>query len=671
MKLSYDWLRRYCQASATPEQTATMLTMAGLEIKGADPVGKDFIFEAEATSNRPDWFGVIGAARELSALTGQPLVLPETDFVETGEPASAVTSVQVDAPGLCPRYTARIIRGVKVGPSPAWLSRLLESIGLRPVNNVVDITNFVLFECCQPLHAFDFARLRGGRIIVRRARPGEVLTAIDGSQLKLAPERLVIADAERPVAIAGVMGGKDTEISNATTTVLLESAQFDQASVRSTSRALAMSTDASYRFERGVDPVGVEWASRRCAHLIQKLCGGQVAPGVVDVWAAPWQPRTVTLRVSRMNRFLGMDVPPGRVIDILQNLGVPARRAGEDQIEAQPPSFRPDLEREVDLIEEVARIEGLDKVPEVTTLRVTAGRKTPAERAFETAAAVLSGAGHSEVLTVSFQDEASSRLASPWTREAPLTFNNVVRREENRLRVSLLAELLRVRRLNATRGADDVRIFEISKVYLPRPTEKLPEERAVLALLRDDDILSVKGIVEALLSALRVAARIEWRRLQDSFFDPSVSAEALLDGRRLAVIGQVSPQAAAAFDLKKRPFAAEVDFDLLTSLASFDARHAPLPAFPASERDLAVIVDEATPWAGIESAVRGQNIPVLESVAFFDIYRGKQVAAGKKSVAFRMVFRAPDRTLTGEEVDTHCKTIVSALAAQLKAELRA
>jgi len=228
-----------------------------------------------------------------------------------------------------------------------------------------------------------------------------------------------------------------------------------------------------------------------------------------------------------------------------------------------------------------------------------------------------------------------------------------------------------VRRLNASRGADDVRIFEISKVYLPRPSEKLPEERAVLALLRDDDILSVKGLVEALLGALRVTAKVEWRRLQDGFFDPAMAAEALLDGRRLAVIGQVSAQAAAAFDLKRRPFAAEVDFDLLTSAACFDARHAPLPAFPASERDLAVIVDEAVAWADIEATVRGQKTPVLESVRFFDIYRGKQIAQGKKSVAFRMVFRAPDRTLTGEEVDGHCQAIVKALAAGLKAELRA
>ncbi|HRU06512.1 MAG TPA: phenylalanine--tRNA ligase subunit beta, partial [Candidatus Brocadiia bacterium] len=469
----------------------------------------------------------------------------------------------------------------------------------------------------------------------------------------------------------GVMGGKDSEISDATTTVLLESAQFDPASIRSTARALAMSTDASYRFERGVDPVGVEWASRRCAHLIAKLCGGQVAPGVVDVWAAPWRPRKVTLRVSRMNQLLGMEIGPGRAVDVLRNLGVPARRAGEDLIETEPPSFRPDIEREVDLIEEVARIEGLDKVPETTTLRVTAGRKSAAERAFDLAAAVLVGAGHSEVLTISFQDEASSRMASPWTNAAPLTFNNVVRREENRLRVSLLAEMLRVRRLNASRGADDVRIFEISKVYLPRPSEKLPEERAVLALLRDDDILSVKGLVEALLGALRVTAKVEWRRLQDGFFDPAMAAEALLDGRRLAVIGQVSAQAAAAFDLKRRPFAAEVDFDLLTSAACFDARHAPLPAFPASERDLAVIVDEAVAWADIEATVRGQKTPVLESVRFFDIYRGKQIAQGKKSVAFRMVFRAPDRTLTGEEVDGHCQAIVKALAAGLKAELRA
>ena len=671
MKTTYNWLREYCDVDGAPQEVADMLTMAGLEVEDLSDLGNDWLIEAEVTSNRPDLLGAIGIARELSALTGVPLSAPCAEYRESGAPVEDAASVVVEAPDLCPRYTARLVRNVKVGPSPDWLVRRLEAIGLRPVNNVVDITNFALFESCQPLHAFDFDKLDRGAIVVRRARPGESIVAIDGSEYKLTPDILVIADAHWPVAVAGVMGGLDTEIGERTTTVLLESARFDPANNRATSRALNLASDSSYRFERGVDVVNVEWASRRCAHLMQEICGGEVAPGVIDVWAEPWRPRRVVMRVARMNALLGMDIPAERAAAILDALGVKVVYQDAERIEVEAPSFRPDIEREADLIEEVVRIEGLDKVPVATTLTVAAAARSEAERATEIVSDLMVGAGHYEVLTSSFQDEAASRLVSPWTDAEPLTFNNVVRREENRLRVSLMAEALRVERTNEARGAGGMRTFEISKVYLPCPGVKLPDERAALSIMREDDLLGLKGVVEAVIDALRISGAVEFRALDDPFFEQGMAAEVLLDGARLGVMGQASEQAVSAFDLKTRPFLAELDFDRLVASADFVARHEALPAFPASERDLAVVVDEAVTWADIEGCVRAQDVPILETVEFFDIYRGKQAGEGKKSVAFRMVFRATDRTLTREEVEEHRDRVVKALAEKLGAELRA
>ena len=670
MKTTYNWLREYIDLDETPQQVAEMLTLSGLEVEQVEDLGDDWLLVAEVTSNRPDLLGVIGIARELSALTGRPVKLPAADSRQTGDPAQQVASVRVDAPELCPRYTARIVRHVQVGPSPEWLASRLEAIGLRPVNNVVDITNWVLFECCQPLHAFDLDRLREGAVIVRRARVGEQLVAIDGSAHKLKPDHLVIADAERPVALAGVMGGLDTEISASTATVLIESAQFDPANNRATSRDVGLASDSSYRFERGVDPVNVEWASRRCVHLLQELCGGQVAPGVIDVWQGPPSVPAVALRVARMNKLLGVDIPADRAASILSALGMDIVSQDADTIEARPPSWRADLSREVDLIEEVARIRGLDHIPMGTALRISAGRESRAERAVRAVHDTLVGCGHFEVLTSSFQDEAASRRVSPWTDAEPLTFNNVVRQDENRLRVSVLTGLLSVKRTNAARGVACPRIFEITRVYLPVPGAKLPDERSVVAILGERDMLQIKGVVEAVMDTLRVEGAT-FEPLDGPFFDSAMSAQATLVGQRVGVLGRVSRATAEAYDLPKAPFVAELDLDKLIDLARLDVAYQRVPTYPGSERDLAIIVDESVTWAQIEGCVQALDIPILESLRFFDIYRGKPVPKGRKSVAFRMALRASDRTLSGEEIETECDRTVQALKDDLGADLRA
>jgi len=680
MKLTYNWLRDYCPCELLPEELARRLSMSGTLVEEIHNLGDDALLVAEITSNRPDLLGILGIAREVSALSGAPLRIPEADFACGEEKVSSASSVQVRDPALCPRYTARLMRGVKIGPSPDWLRRRLEAIGLRCINNVVDVTNYVMFECGQPLHAFDFDKLRGGCIIVRRAAEGETMVSIDGAQCKLNPAMLVIADAERPVAVAGIMGGLDTEISDRTVNVLLESAQFENTQIRRTSRALALASDSSYRFERGVDPVQVEWASRRALHLIQKVAGGTAAEGLLDAWAAPYQPKAVTLRFARMNRVLGAAVAPDIARAILERLGfLPERGTDAGRVTVQVPPFRAvDVYREIDLIEEVIRIYGYDRIPESGTLPVMVGRVSRGERVADLARRMLPGQGFFEAMTNSFCDEASARLVSPWTSADPLAVRNTIRRDEDRLRVSLLPSLLAVKRTNLAHGVSKSPLFEIGKVFLPKPPrasgpaepdDALPEERTVLALLAEDGLSHLKGVIESLLDAAGVRSKVSFEPAADAFFAEKLTAKILLEGAPLGILGEVGPAVCERYGVAHPPCAAELDFDLLVRAARLDRGYAKLAAHPAAVRDLAVVVDEALPWARIEGSIRDLRIPILESIEFFDIFRGKQVPAGKKSIAFSLTFRAADRTLTSEEVEAARQSCIRSLAA-LGATLR-
>lgn len=677
MDTTCNWLKDYCDTGLSPEELAERLSMAGVLVEQMERRGDgDVYLNVEITSNRPDLLGAIGIARDLSALTGRPLALPPVEFECGPERVEAVASVEVQAPDLCPRYTARVVRGVKVGPSPDWLRNRLEAIGLRPVNNVVDVTNYVLFECGQPLHAFDLAKLKDGKVIVRRALEGETMTSIDGTECRLTPEMLVIADAQRAVAVAGVMGGLETEIGEQTTDVLLESAEFEKSSNRRTSRALQLSSDSSYRFERGVDPVQVEWASRRAARLIREVAGGTICEGVLDTWTEPYEPAKVTLRFARLNRLLGLDVPPDTAVHILARLGFETDECSNEQITVLVPPFRAqDVTREVDLIEEVIRIYGYDRVPERTTLPIHVGSVSLGERAEARAREMLVGLGYYEVFTNSFCTEATAKLVSPWTDAEPLEVRNTIRRDENRLRLSILPELLRVKRTNAARGNERSPLFEISRVYLPRPDagpkgdSARPVEKLVLSVLCEDDLLTLKGVIETLVCRLGVAADSRVEPLKNPFFRDGRAAEILLDGERFAVLGEASKETADRFDLVRAPCLAELDFNALVKRADFDPTYSTLPAFPGSVRDLAVVVDEAVTWAEIERTIRELDLSHLEEIVFFDVFRGRQVPPGKKSVAFSLLFRAADRTLTRDEVEESRRRAIDALKS-LGAELR-
>ncbi len=670
MNCSYLWLRELVETDLPPGEVAAALTRVGLNVEEQTfRGGADVCFDVEVTSNRPDCLGHLGVARELAAALRTRLTFPPVVLEEGDEAARDATAVQLDEPDLCPLYTARILRGVKVGRSSDWMLARLEAIGIRPVNNIVDVTNYVMMECGQPLHAFDFARLAEGRIVVRRARPGERFVAIDHSEHTLTPERLVIADASRAVALAGVMGGAETEISEATTDVLLEAAVFDPLSIRTTARTLSMMSDSSYRFERRVDSHMSDWASRRAAQLMGQVAGGTVARGVV-VAGAPLTPvGEVTLRFARVPTLLGMDVPADACVGILERLGCEPTRRDADAVTVRVPTWRQDLTREADLVEEVARHTGYDAIPVRDETRVVLAPPTRRQEVQAATTDVLMAAGYHEAVTFSFTTgEKAVRLASAKADGEPLR----VRGEALVLRQSVLPGLLDSLRVNRRAGTPDATLFEIADRYVPRAGEALPREDTMLALAGPDDFLGAKGTVEALLGRLGLAGRTRFEpgapHCPD--LDPAASVTVLLEGGPLGVLGRVGSEAAKAFDLDDPPVVAELVFDRLVEAAELVPSYRPLPTTPPVERDLAIVLDEATPWANVEAAIRGAGVEALEAARPLEVYRGKQVAAGKKSVALRLVFRVPGRTLTGEEADAMLTAILDALDREVEATLR-
>jgi len=432
MIVSWNWLKEYVDLSMSVDELTERLTLSGLNLEGVEKIGDDDVaIDLEVTSNRPDCLGHIGVAREIAVLWNHSLKHPPAAPASAGPSATDQTSVTVTSPDLCPRYTARILRGVKVGPSPDWLVARLQSLGIATINNVVDISNFVMMECGQPLHVFDFAKLAGSKIIVRKATPGEKFLAINHQEYELSPDACVIADANRPVALAGVMGGADTEVSNTTTDLLIESADFAPLSVRNTARRLNLQSPSSYRFERGVDPEGIDWASRRCCELILELAGGELAEGMVDV-AQPAAPREeVKLRFDQLPRILGITVPEAEVRKILTDLGNRETHACDKCVKVVPPTWRADLTREIDLIEEIARIHGYEKIPEDAGVKMVASKRTREDRVLDRVRDAMVGAGFDEAITLSAVDHTWSEVFRCWSDAEPLTTSTPILRRAN------------------------------------------------------------------------------------------------------------------------------------------------------------------------------------------------------------------------------------------------
>jgi phenylalanyl-tRNA synthetase beta chain len=660
MLVSWNWLKDFVSLDMSADELSHRLMMAGLNHESTTTVADDVAIDLEITSNRPDCLGHLGIAREISVLWNTPLTLPRAAPVATGGSVEDQTSITVECPELCPRYVARVIRGCRIGPSPTWLANRLQTVGVAVINNVVDITNYVLLECGQPLHAFDLARLRGRRIIVRQPRGDEPFEAIDHKTYTLRPGMCVIADAERPVAIGGVMGGADTEVSAATTELLIEAADFAPRSIRATARALNLHSPSSYRFERGVDPEGIEWASRRCCELILELAGGELSSGVIDVGTRPAARLPVTLRWSQLKRILGIEIPAETAARILVALG--NREAAQDaqSITVTPPSWRRDLTREIDLVEEVARIHGYEAIPEDVQVPMVPSHRTDDDRVLRRVREVLTAAGFDEAMTVSVVREELSRAFSPWTDAEPLIAAIPILRGADRLRRSLIPSLLEARRVNESLANPTAELFETAAAYLPRP-QQLPDEKWLLGLVSGRGFAAVKGTLESLVESMCSGSKLTVAPLQQPLLHPDRSCQLLLDGKPLGFLGELTPAGLKQFELRAGTVAAEIDLRPLANSTHFVRKFSPLSPFPAMTRDLNLVVAEAVRWHDLAATVRRSGGEWVEAVEYRETYRDPQKdGADKKRLFFSLTLRSPERTLTSEEADSVRTQVVAA-----------
>ncbi len=644
--------------------------LSGLNHEGTREVGSDLAIDLEVTSNRPDCLGHLGVAREVSALFGHEVALPPAEPAEGKTPVAELVEVRIDCPDLCYRYTARVVRGVKVGPSPRWMIRRLETVGLAPINNVVDISNYVLMECGQPLHTFDFGKLHGRQIFVRRPLGGETIEAIDHKQYRLVPDMCVIADARVPVAIGGVMGGATTEITEATDDVLIEAAEFDPVSIRGTARTLNLHSDSSYRFERKVDPEGVDWASRRCCELILDLCGGELARGAVDVGRAPPAREPIVLRFSQLKRVLGIEVPPERVRQILAAVGLAETRAEAAAVEVVPPSWRRDLSREIDLVEEVGRIDGYDAIPEDVGVPMVASARTLDDRILARVREVLTACGFDEAVTLSVIDERASDAWSPWTEAEPLRALAPVLRGADRLRRTLVPSLLAARRTNEALQNTAIELFEIARAYLPR-RRGLPEEAVMLALTSGRTFREVKGVIEAVVERIAPDLAIEAVTCNPSLLDARAACRLDLDGKPLAFIGQLAEEGQERFELRGPTVVAELRLAPLIERASLIVTSRPQSPYPPVGRDLNFVVDESVRWADLAATVRAGCGPLFEHLEYADTYRDPaRLGPGKKSLLMHLTLRSEEGTMTNQQADELRDHIVAACRRRHGAELR-
>ena len=675
MKASYNWLRDYCEFALPPHELAERLSHSGLGVDSYEPHGDDWMLDVEVKTNRPDCLCHLGIAREVAALTGGKTRRPEVELREDPDrTVDDAVSVEVTAPDLCPHYTARIIVGVTVAPSPAWMQERLTLCGIHPINNVVDATNYVMLECGQPLHAFDLALIGGARIIVRRSHPGESMTTIEGSKHELTGQECVIADGSKPIALAGVMGGLESEIQDRTTDMLLESARFDPRSTRRTSHRHGLASESSYRYERAVDPEITDWASRRACQLILELAGGVVLRGVASVRADSTETPEVTMRLARLALVLGLEVPKDEVVRIFRGLELEVLSQDSDAVTVRVPSWRSDLRREIDLIEEVARIHGYDKISEMTHLPVRAVAPSLAEVAERRTRRLLSGEGFNEVMTYSLVAPTPVQRAQPWHEGDPIEIRNPVTVERTHLRLTNMANLLAVKQLNQARGTPEVDIYELGKVYLPRPDAETPEEKPCLAVLTDrrDGLFVLKAVLTNLMNELGVDAEVEEVPECRGPFQPDQALLLRLSGSLLGCAGVLSQEVADEFNFRNRPALMEIDFRLLADRCRLDRPYREVPAYPATTRDIAIVVQEDVLWSHISDCIKRNAPEALErdSIEFLSVYRGEPVERGRKCVAFSLTFRRPDRTMTAAEAEGARDAVVSALQRELGAALR-
>ena len=658
--------------------------MVGLAIDAVEQHDGDAVLDVEVPSNRPDCLSHVGIAREVTVIEKGRMRLPVGERIKTEGRADSFTSVEIKDPDLCPRYAARLVRGVKIGPSPDWLAKRLETIGQRPINNVADITNYVLHELGQPLHAFDFEKLGGHRIVIRRAAPGEKLKTLDGVERTLTTDMLVIADAENPVALAGIMGGEDSEISSATTDVLIESAYFNPHSVRQTARQLSMDTEASRRFERGADCEGVLRAQERCVELICEIAGGVATEDAIDVYPHPLPERVVELHPERVPALTSLTVEPTEIVRILTGLGFEPKG---DCMSFEVPSWRIDVEHEEDLVEEVARHSGYDKIASELPPSNASGEYQPGEMKQRSLRRALNAFGFDEAINFSFVQQESRFELIPalagHENDQPQLANPIIE-DAAWMRGTLLPGLLNSVRHNFNHGIRDVRLFEIGRIFSISTAGELPEENLALGLVatggnveedraqaeRELDFFDLKGALEG---------AIDWMNLSPLTFTPAtvrhlrVGQSALIksgDGTAVGAIGRLAENVAAAYKFRQPVYVLELDLGALLNGPVKTIQYSPLPRYPSVMRDISLLVNRNVALDEIFAAVRKQEVADCRSVRLVGTFEGGNIQSSKRSVTLRLEYRSDERTLRDEEVEAYHSRVTSILLESFAAEQR-
>ena len=645
----------------------------------------DWMMEVSVTPNRGDCLSVLGLAREIAALTGGRLRVPAIPDHLRGHPPTMPVSVEIMDAALCPRYSARLIHGLRPSPSPPWLRFRLEACGIRSINHIVDVTNYVMLEAGQPLHAFDARRIASGRIVVRTAGEAGTLTTLDGSERALHPDDLLICDGDTPAALAGVMGGAGSEVTEETESVLLESAHFDPLTIRRTAKRMGMHTEASHRFERGVDPEGTRYAMDRAAALWEEMGEAQVVPGFADVYPGARKPPDVTLRYASVKRALGVNLPPDRIRDIIESLGIELKRSSGQELVVSPPSFRFDLTREADIVEELARIHGYDNIPAtLPAVRMGAGQGDPLLRWMRKTRSLLATEGLSELVTLPFCSPTMNRtFPGLWAGDGkPVRVTNPLRQETDEMRLSLLPGLIENLHDHAERRSESSMIFELNKVFSLGDKGGFTERMNVAGLIRgrrprrglklesrDFVFADMKGIVEDLLEGLG-HAHPRWTAGDPPLImHPGRFATVSSGDARMGYVGEISPRVREEMDLPSC-FLFELDFDAMAHYARPDFKVRPIPRFPSVERDLAIVVAEDFPSQTVIDWVEGLDRDLIERVGIFDEYTGAPISEGRKSLAYKVFYRSAERTLTDHEVNAMHEDLTRRLCAAFNATLR-
>jgi len=674
MLVSWKWLSRYVDLSMPLAELESRLALSGLNHESTEAVGDDFVVDLEVTSNRGDCLGHLGVAREIAVLYDKQLRTPLVDLDAAIDKAGSPPHIENQFPEVCSRYIGRIISGVKIGPSPEWLADSLRTIGVNSINNVVDATNYVMFECGQPLHAFDYDKLSGKKIIVRAAREGEKIEAIDHRTYNLDPQICVIADAHDAVAIAGVMGGAATEVTEATTNLMIEAAVFAPLSVRRTARKLKLASASSYRYERRVDLSGVDWASRRVCDLIISSGSGVVSGLATDTHPIAASPVEVTLTYSQIRRLLGIEIDRGEVIRILTALGckiVNDDGPGKPAVRIQSPSWRHDLTREVDLIEEVARIHGYDKIPENDPIAVAPSAKRPFDVAVEKVRGVMMAGGFCEAMTPSIVTNKADTIVSPWTDSSALGTVTTMLEGARRLRRSILPSLLLSRAANWAAASVEADLFEIAHIYLPGGSpSKAPTEQYSLAFVSGQDYFFVKGIVNALVDRLGIQSRLEYHTDSIEGMNDEWSATIKLGSRTIGYQGIFEPKSQRELKLPGQVVAVELSLVALLEEAKLVPTQKGVSTFPAIVRDLNFIVDESVRWSALEHSVRAAGSDQLENVLYRETYRDPaRDGDNRKRILLSVELRKPNSTLTHAEAELLVQSILDSCEKQVGAKL--